>query len=195
MALSLRGWTRNVAALGSLWVGVGALPSAADWNPCALPPRPARFLEASVRRVIDGDTVLVRLANGRGERVRLIGIDAPEVHESPKLAREIALTGRDLATIQRRGRDAAALTAVLLPISGRIGLELDIEPRDRQGRLLAYVWRDDGVLVNLALLEAGHARPLAIPPNVRYADHFRVCAVAARGARRDLRAAPDRWDR
>jgi micrococcal nuclease len=148
-----------------------------------------------VRRVIDGDTVVVHLANGRRERVRLIGIDTPEVHESPKLAREIARTGRDAAAIQRRGRHAAALTSALLPASRRIGLELDIEPRDREGRLLAYVWRDDGVLVNLALLESGHARPLAVAPNVRYADHFRVCAATARGAQRGLWAAADRWDR
>jgi endonuclease YncB( thermonuclease family) len=57
-------------------------------------------------------------------------------------------------------------------------------------RLLAYVWRD-GVLVNLALLEAGHARLLAIPPNVRYADRFRICAGSAWGARRGLWASAD----
>jgi endonuclease YncB( thermonuclease family) len=58
-------------------------------------------------------------------------------------------------------------------------------------RLLAYVWRDDGVLVNLALLEAGQARLLRIPPNVRHADRFRACARVARVARRGLWASAD----
>jgi micrococcal nuclease len=58
-------------------------------------------------------------------------------------------------------------------------------------RLLAYVWRDDGVLVNLVLLEAGQARLLTIPPNVRHADRLRACARAARAAQRGLWASAD----
>ncbi len=174
-----------------LWVGVGALPGAADGKPCAPPPRPDRLLDATVRRVIDGDTVVVDLANGRLERVRLVGIDTPEVHESKKLAGESARTGRDAATLHKLGLRAAAFTGALLPTSRRIGLELDVEQRDGDGRLLAYVWRDDGVLVNLALLEAGQARLLTMPPNVRHAERFRACAGAARVARRGLWATAD----
>jgi micrococcal nuclease len=148
-----------------------------------------------VRRVIDGDTVVVRLADRREERVRLIGIDAPEVHESEKLTREIARTGRDAAALRRLGRRAAAFTAAWLPPGQRVDLELDIERRDREGRLLAYLWRADGVLVNLALLEAGNARLLTFPPNVRHADGFRACTAAARAARRGLWASADGRDR
>jgi endonuclease YncB( thermonuclease family) len=93
----------------------------------------------------------------RPERVRLIGIDTPEVHDSEKLTREIARTGRDAATLRRLGRRAAALTEALLPAGRRVRLEPDLERYDRD-RLLAYVWRADGILVNLALLEAGHAQ-------------------------------------
>jgi micrococcal nuclease len=181
-----RAWTGSLAILLGVCASMAVRAGGLDDQPCAPPPRPDRLLDATVRRVIDGDTIVVRRANGRLERVRLVGIDSPEVHESPKLAREIARSGRDAATVQKWGRRAAMFTAALLPVSRRIGLELDIEPRDREGRLLAYVWRDDGVLVNLALLEAGHARLLAIPPNVRYADRFQVCAGSAGRARRGL---------
>ena len=148
-----------------------------------------------MRRVIDGDTIVVRLAGRRQERVRLIGIDTPEVHESEKLAREIARTGRDSVTLWRLGQRAAAFTSAWLPPGRRVRLELDIERYDRNERLLAYVWLADGILVNLALLEAGQAQLLTISPNVRYADTFRACAAAGRAARRGLWASADGRDR
>ena len=144
-----------------------------------------------MRRVIDGDTVVVRLANVARRGSGSSGSIRPRstrARSSP--ARSRAPGGRPPPS---RGWAGAppAFTAALLPVSRRVRLELDIERRDREGRLLAYVWRDDGVLVNLALLEAGQARLLAIPPNVRYADRFRACAAAARAARRGLWASAD----
>jgi micrococcal nuclease len=63
----------------------------------------------------------------------------------------------------------------------------DVEPRDRFGRLLAYVYRvRDGVFVNAALVRAGFARTLTIPPNVRFAARFRTLAARARRAGRGL---------
>ena len=144
-----------------------------------------------MRRVIDGDTIVVRLADRRLKQVRLIGIDTLEVHDSEKFTREMARTGRDATTLRGLGRRAAAFTAAWLPPGRRVGLELDVERRDRNGRLLAYVWRADGILVNLALLEAGQAQLLTIPPNVRHADRFQACAAAARAARRGLWASAD----
>ena len=191
MAPPLRAWTGGLAVVLGLCTGTGWPAGRLDRNPCAAPARPDRLLEATVRRVIDGDTVVVDLANGRLERVRLVGIDTPEVHESKKFAREITRIGRDAATLRRLGLRAAAFTGALLPASRRIGLELDGEQRDGDGRLLAYVWRDDGVLVNLALLEAGQARLFTVPPNVRHANRFRACAAVTRAARRGLWAFAD----
>jgi len=180
----------GLAALLGLGIGAAAHASAAGGPPCAPPPRPEGLVPAVVRRVVDGDTVIVRLADRGQESVRLIGVDSPELHESAKLARDAARTGRDAATIQALGRRAARVTAAMLPPGRRVGLELDVEPRDREGRLLAYVWREDATLVNLALLDAGYARLLTIPPNVRHADRFRACLADARAARRGLWAAP-----
>jgi micrococcal nuclease len=191
MAPPLLAWTKGIAVVLGLCTGAGVSAGGVDRSPCSPLPQPGRFLEGTVRRVIDGDTVVVRLADSRQERVRLIGIDAPEIHESEKLTREVARTGRDSVTLRRLGRRAAAFTAALLPPGSRVRLELDVEPYDRNERLLAYVWRDDGLLVNLALLEAGQAQLLTIPPNVRYADAFRACAAAARAARRGLWAPAD----
>jgi micrococcal nuclease len=66
-----------------------------------------------------------------------------------------------------------------------------VETRDRFARLLAYVWLPDGTLFNATLLEAGQARLLTIPPNVRYVDRFRPLERAAREARRGLWASDD----
>jgi micrococcal nuclease len=145
---------------------------------------------ATVVEVLDGDTIVVERGSRR-ERVRLIGIDAPEAHDSPKLDRLVA-RGHDRVRVLALGRASAAFARRRLS-GARVRLELDVEPRDRYGRLLAYVWLDDGTLVNATLLEAGQARLLTIPPNVRYVDRFVPLEREARRARRGLwGAAPTR---
>jgi micrococcal nuclease len=131
-------------------------------------------LDGSMVSVTDGDTVRVRLATGRAERVRLIGIDTPELHD-PR------------AVVECFAREAAAHTALLLPAGAAVRLETDVEPRDRYGRLLAYVWRaDDQVFVNEELVAGGWAVPFRYPPNVRYADRFSRLGREAREAGRGL---------
>jgi micrococcal nuclease len=193
MAPPLPAWTKGIAVVLGLCTGAGVSAGVLPRNPCSPPAQPDRFLEGTVRRVIDGDTIVVRLADRRLERVRLIGIDTPEVHASEKFTREMARTGRDATTLRGLGRRAAAFTAALLPPGGRVRLELDVERHDREGRLLGYVWRDDGLFINLVLVEAGLAQLLTIPPNVRHADRLRACAMAARVARRGLWASANGW--
>jgi len=125
----------------------------------------------------------------RIDRVRLIGIDSPEAHESPKLDRQVA-SGRNREAILALGRTATAFTRERLA-GRRIELEFDVETRDRFGRLLAYVWLADGTLFNATLLEAGQARLLTIPPNVRYVERFRPLERQAREAHRGLWASDD----
>ena len=120
-------------------------------------------LSGPVLRVVDGDTIEVELA-GETERVRYIGIDTPEMDDRrPEL--------RDLARAARRAN-------ALLVGNRRVRLELDVEKRDRYGRLLAYVWVGD-TLVNEELVRLGHADTYTFPPNVRYVDRL---VAAARGA-------------
>jgi micrococcal nuclease len=130
---------------------------------------------AIVTKVVDGDTVRVRMGGRtKDERVRLIGVDTPETH-GPRGLRECF------------GREAAMRTAALLPVGTEVRLVRDAEPRDRYGRLLAYVYRSsDDLFVNLVLAQEGYAAPLTMPPNVAHATEFVEAAAAARGADRGL---------
>jgi micrococcal nuclease len=69
---------------------------------------------ATVERVSDGDTVILRFSDGRRERTRLIVIDTPESHPSAKLQRDAIRSGQDQATIQALGREATAFTRRLV---------------------------------------------------------------------------------
>jgi len=74
------------------------------------------------------------------------------------------------------------------PAAGReVRLEYDAEPRDRYGRLLAYVYREpDGAFVNAQLVRDGYARTLSIAPNVAHAGQFAALARTAREGGRGL---------
>ena len=63
---------------------------------------PLFFQAAWVKEAVDGDSLLLT----NGERVRLIGADTPEVHESKKLYRDAQRSGRDIKTIKALGRRA-----------------------------------------------------------------------------------------
>ncbi|MGH9183711.1 MAG: thermonuclease family protein [Acidimicrobiales bacterium] len=128
---------------------------------------------AEVVRVVDGDTIVVRIGRGE-ETVRLLGIDTPETKD-PR------------APVECFGREASARTEALLPPATAVRLVRDVEARDRYDRLLAYVYRvDDGAFVNLALAAEGYAAAFTYPPNVAHADELVAAAAAARRAGRGL---------
>jgi micrococcal nuclease len=133
---------------------------------------PAEDGAASVVRVVDGDTVEVRLGR-REETVRLIGIDTPETVD-PR------------SPVECFGEEASARTKALLPAGTGVRLVADVEARDRYDRLLAYVYRDDGTFVNLALVEDGYASVLTYPPNVAHQSEFTAAAARARDEGRGL---------
>jgi len=70
----------------------------------------------------------------------------------------------------------------LLKPGDRVRYRVGVEERDRYGRLLAYVWLEDGRMLNRLMVERGYAEPLTIPPNVDFAETFRRAARAARQA-------------
>ncbi|MBA2282933.1 MAG: thermonuclease family protein, partial [Acidimicrobiia bacterium] len=123
-----------------------------------------------VTAVIDGDTVDVEVGGGAVERVRLIGIDTPESVDRDR-------------PVECHGPEASALLAALLPAGTTVRLERDAEARDRYGRLLAYVFRDDGLFVNEAIAAAGEAEILEIPPNTAYGPQLRAAVGVARTER------------
>ena len=98
---------------------------------------------ARVIRVIDGDTVKVRIASGPKHDVRLIGIDTPEVYGG----------------VECWGRKASRATKKLLPRGTRVVLTSDPtqDLKDRYGRLLRYVTKGK-TDINRKMVRSGHAR-------------------------------------
>lgn len=138
----------------------------------ATPPRDA---VPTVAEVIDGDTLVIDFG-AVSEPVRLIGVDTPETRD-PRRGPECY------------GAEATAFVRALLPPGTALEVTRDAEARDTYGRLLAYVTRaEDGLFVNLALLEGGFAETLSIRPNTTHAAEFSAAARAARAAGRGL------WD-
>lgn len=130
---------------------------------------------ATVTRIVDGDTIDVEV-DGRRERVRLIGIDTPEVAH--------AASGDRPGNAAECFADAShAFITSLLPIGTGVRLERDVVGRDDYGRLLAYVYRAaDGVFVNYEIVRQGYAEPLSIAPNVTFRDRMVEAARAAERA-------------
>jgi micrococcal nuclease len=128
-------------------------------------------ISATVIRDVDGDTVIARLADGTVEKVRLLGVDTPEVVDPRK-------------PVQCFGHVASAFTSAQL-VGRRVTLEFDAEPRDKYGRLLAYVLLN-GRRFDDELLARGYARFLVIPPNGSHARAMLRAELAARSARRGL---------
>ena len=144
-----------------------------------------------VVRVKDGDTLVLDM-EGRDEDVRLIGIDTPETFDSDKLRRDDADSPLRADEIQALGAEASRFAKELLE-GEAVYLEPGLEPRDRYGRLLAYLYLSDPegewtfgdetfVQVNLELVRAGWADALTVPPNDAYQNDLENAADAARRA-------------
>jgi micrococcal nuclease len=123
-------------------------------------------LVATVRQVIDGDTIDIAVG-GQVDTVRLIGIDTPEK------------TG-GLRAAECFGDEASAFAGQVMPEGSTVHLVRDTEARDQYDRLLAYVYRDDGTFVNLALVDRGYAAAYPFEPNTTFADDFRAAEERAR---------------
>jgi len=103
-----------------------------------------------VRRVADGDTIVLT----DGERLRYAGINAPEV-------------GHDGEPEEPYGDEARAFNQKL--VMGRwLNFELAEEARDRYGRLLAYVFLEDGTFINGELVKKGYAHVIFRQPKALY---------------------------
>ncbi len=95
-----------------------------------------------VSKIADGDS----FECATGLRVRMIGIDAPELSQRPY------------------GSESRRALVSIMPIGSTIRLEYDRDPTDRYGRALAYVWVGD-TLVNMEVVKRGFALAQSFPPN------------------------------
>ncbi|MBN2403253.1 MAG: thermonuclease family protein [Spirochaetes bacterium] len=124
-----------------------------------------------VDRIVDGDTIVV-VQNGNREKVRFIGIDAPESRVNDKTIKDSKRTDADVKTLIIQGKKATAFLKSVLRKGDFVTVEYDIQKRDKYGRILAYVFLPDGRMLNDLIIRSGYAYPLTIPPNIKYADKF-----------------------
>jgi len=107
----------------------------------------------TVERVVDGDTFVL----DTGEKVRMILINTPEsVHPDETKNTEF-------------GKIASEFTKNLLE-GKEVILEKDVSETDRYGRLLRYVYLEDGTFVNELIVKEGYAQIATYPPDVKYKD-------------------------
>lgn len=128
---------------------------------------------AKVLAVVDGDTIDVRLANGNRKRVRLVGIDTPEVYGGTECG----------------GPQASRSLKGLLPRGQRVLLVSDStqDRTDRYGRLLRYVMKPDGRDVNRSQVSRGWARVYVYNGDpFKRVTNYRRAQTAAKGAPRGI---------
>ena len=154
----------------ALWLSAELLALVTTCATAAALGHPRAVHEGVVVHIEDGDTIDVRIGD-RVERVRYIGIDAPEVPHHD--------------TEGTRGGESARRLNRALAGGRRVSLELDAEERDHYGRLLAYVRVGDR-MINLEMVRRGYARVLTIPPNTRYERRFEQAETEARVSGRGL---------
>lgn len=147
--------------LGALLLLVACQPTSDTSEPAT----PTPDQTATVLYVFDGDTIEVDL-EGTTERVRLIGVNAPEIGECWV-------------------DEARSALADLLPEGREVGMTVDRSDRDQFGRLLRYLWVDS-MSVNEELVRSGAAVSRRYPPDTAMSDRFDSAQDEAREEGRGL---------
>ncbi|KFX71361.1 nuclease [Pseudomonas taeanensis MS-3] len=129
-------------------------------------PAPGKVPSVKVQHVVDGDTL--RLVDGR--KVRLIGLNAPELGRNGRSAEPFAEAAR------RRLRELVAAS------DGRVSVQLGRETKDRYGRTLAHLYDARGRNLEAQLLAEGLGYLVAIAPNVALVECQLLAERSARQA-------------
>ena len=135
-----------------------------------------RMVKADVVGHVDGDTVRVRIANAPEglnaiETIRLLGVDTPETVHPNRQAEHF-------------GQEASDFTRTAL-LGQSVRLAFDWDLRDRFGRLLAYIYTDEGRSFNARLVYEGFGHALMRYP-FQFMDEFRELEQEARREGRGL---------
>lgn len=157
---TIRWWLLLLASLG-LALQAGALCGCGAQSQG--PPE-----SAGVSQVIDGDTLVLK----DGARVRLEGIDAPEMEKEGRPAEFLAHKSKAVLNDLTRGQE--------------LRLEYDVLRYDHYSRLLAYLFRGDGAFINAEMVRLGLAHVYPHPPNLRYQETLLAAQREAMEARRGV---------
>ena len=136
----------------------------------------------TVVKVVDGDTFEL----SDKSKVRLLGIDTPEVYDSDKLERDAETSGQDIKTIEKLGKIASDYVRGIAE-GKRVRLERDTknDDKDKYGRLLRYVYLEDGTCINAKILKDGYAQ-VYDRYEITKIDEFRKLQKEARENKRGL---------
>ncbi len=125
---------------------------------------PASADTVKVRQVYDGDTLT--LSDGR--RVRLIGINTPEMTSKTRPGEPLAIEARN------------RLRQLLFQHGNRVQIVVGKEPKDRYGRTLGHLWLPGDESITATLLREGYGWTITVPPNVGYLDCYQSAEETAR---------------
>ena len=154
----LLAWSFLPCLLGILLVSSSGFPAADE----------DAFPESgTVVRISDGDTVTIKFADGIERRVRLIGVDCPEMDDPREDVAFHAFLSTRFAFHHLYRRD--------------VRLTFDFSPLDEHGRVLAYVWSGEERFFNDFIIRQGFAAAfLKYPYRKDYQDRFRAAEAEAR---------------
>ena len=110
----------------------------------------------------DGDTLF--LTDGR--KVRLLGIDTPEIGDNAECF----------------GAEATAALRAKLPEGTHVRTVADVQPLDQYDRTLLFLFTGDGRLVHLDLISEGYAEAVVLQPNVLWSAEVEAAEDAAEAA-------------
>ncbi len=135
------------------------------------------YTQSRVRTVIDGDTVELM----DRQHVRLIGINAPELHDTD-------------GNSQPFSHESRALLQKILKIgNNRISLQLDREHRDKYGRLLAHAFTPAKKNISELMIRGGLAARITVTPNNWMADCYQLAEDHARSRKTGIWQQADFW--
>lgn len=160
--------TLLLVTLPLLTLSAGAVAADAGNCPRARYPAGSEAIVA-VRKVQDGDS----FTTSDGRKIRLIGVNAPELGGSGGAAQPVARTAR------RFVEDFVRANPKVMLVPGS-------ERHDKYGRQLAHVYSLSGQSLEAALVARGLGWHVAIPPNLALADCLSALEREARRRRAGL---------
>ncbi len=140
-----------IAIIYLLFFSISPVLAANCISPQLTPPE-----KASVKWVYDGDSLLLK----DNRKIRVIGIDTPEVKHHKQKAQAYGAKARE------------ALRELLKSHNYQVYLRYGAERYDRYSRILAHVYLADGTNISNWLLERGYAKTMSIPPNITLANCY-----------------------
>lgn len=134
---------------------------------------------------IDGDTVLVRIEE-RVQRIRLIGIDTPETVVNEKAIRDSRRAAESVSRTLHRGDKASRFTRSAIPPGTKVRITFDKQRVDTYGRILGYLFLEDGTMLNQKIVAAGFGKARSYPPNLKHQELLESAEQHARQRRLGL---------